>query len=162
MLKHHMQRLILGIILALATQLCFAKSAQDPLSTIHAYMAAWNEHDAEKAASFFAEDGEFLDSSVGTPQKGRDAARDNVIKVFMTAVPDLRWQLVGTPVVQGDSVAFEWQFDGKNTGPWSAELPATNKPLKFNGVSLIRLKGGKIVSQHDYYDALGFNRQLGW
>src|SRR5512146_1799972 len=52
------------------------------------YVAAWNAHDAEKAASYFADDGVYFDASVGTPQQGREAARDNVIKVFLGAAPD--------------------------------------------------------------------------
>ena len=41
-------------------------------------------------------------------------------------------------------------------------LKATGKPLSFEGVSFIRIKDGKIAYQGDYYDALGFNKQLGW
>lgn len=139
-----------------------AQAADDAKAIVEGYMAAWNAHDAEKAATFFAEDGVYFDATVGTPQNGRAAARDNVIKVFITAVPDLTWSMTSEPIVSADGIAFQWKFSGTNSGPWSAETPATNKPLSFEGVSFVRIKDGKISYQGDYYDALGFNKQLGW
>jgi steroid delta-isomerase-like uncharacterized protein len=139
-----------------------AQAADSAKAVIDGYMAAWNAHDAEKAASYFAEDGVYFDATVGTPQKGRIAARDNVIKVFLGAVPDAKWEMTSAPIVSKDGVAFQWKFSGHNSGAWSAETPATNKPLSFEGVSFMRLDAGNSTSQGDYYDALGFNKQLGW
>ena len=42
-----------------------------------------------------------------------------------------------------------------------ALVAATGKPFTLTGVSLFSIEGGKIVSQSDYYDALGFYKQLG-
>ncbi len=139
-----------------------AQAAEDAKTIVDGYMAAWNAHDVDKAASFMAEDAVYFDATVGTPQEGRAAARDNVIKVFITAVPNLTWKMTSEPIVSADGIAFQWEFAGTNSGAWSAETPATNKPLKFEGVSFIRVKNGKITYQGDYYDALGFNKQLGW
>ncbi len=138
------------------------QAADDAKAIVDGYMAAWNAHDAEQAASFLAEDAVYFDATVGTPQNGKAAARDNVIKVFISAVPDLTWKMTSEPIVGEGGIAFQWVFSGTNSGAWSAETPATNKPLKFEGVSFIRIKDGKIAYQGDYYDALGFNKQLGW
>ncbi|WP_285960970.1 ester cyclase [Pseudomonas tohonis] len=148
------------ILLCAATGL--AQAAGDARSVVEGYMAAWNAHDADKAATFLAEDAEYFDATVGTPQKGKAAARDNVIKVFIGAVPDLKWKMTSEPIVGPDGIAFQWEFSGTNSGAWGAETPATNKPLRFEGVSFVRIKDGKIAYQGDYYDALGFNKQLGW
>lgn len=139
-----------------------AQAADDAKAIVDGYMAAWNAHDVDKAAGFLAEDAVYFDATVGTPQQGRAAARDNVIKVFITAVPDLTWKMTSEPIVSAEGIAFQWEFAGTNSGAWSAETPATNKPLKFEGVSFVRVKNGKITYQGDYYDALGFNKQLGW
>jgi steroid delta-isomerase-like uncharacterized protein len=149
-------------ILMLFAAAGLAQAATDSKALVEGYMAAWNAHDAEKAASYFADDGEYFDATVGTAQKGRIAARDNVIKVFLGAVPDAKWQMTSAPIVSQDGIAFQWKFSGTNSGAWSAETPATNKPLSFEGVSFMRLHDGKITYQGDYYDALGFNKQLGW
>ena len=47
----------------------------------------------------------YLDVTVGTPKEGRDAARDNVTRVFMSAVPDLVWTMKGEPVASDDAIA---------------------------------------------------------
>jgi steroid delta-isomerase-like uncharacterized protein len=138
------------------------QAADDAKAIVDGYMAAWNAHDADKAGEFLAEDAEYYDVTVGSAQKGRAAARDNVIKVFVTAIPDLKWVMTGAPIVSAEGIAFQWQFSGTNSGAWGAETPATGKPVSFEGVSFVRIKDGKIAYQGDYYDALGFNKQLGW
>ncbi|AYC32002.1 polyketide cyclase [Pseudomonas cavernae] len=158
-MRHALRSFSFVLLCALAG---LTQAADDPKAVVDAYMAAWNAHDVDKAASFLAEDAVYFDATVGTPQNGKAAARDNVIKVFIGAVPDLKWLMTSKPIVSADGIAFQWEFSGINSGAWSAETPATNKPLKFEGVSFVRVKDGKIAYQGDYYDALGFNKQLGW
>jgi steroid delta-isomerase-like uncharacterized protein len=126
------------------------------------YMAAWNARDADRAAAFLADDVYYLDVTVGEPQHGRDGARENVIRLFMTAAPDLKWEMNGEPIVSDDGIAFEWTFSGTNTGPWGPQTPATNRPFRFEGVTFLRVKDGKITYQGDYYDGYAFQKQLGW
>ena len=71
----------------------------DTLSVVREYMAGWNAHDAELAARSLDADVEYYDASVGEPQHGMEAARDNVIAFFLDAVPDLTWTMVDEPVV---------------------------------------------------------------
>lgn len=149
-------------ILALAaSSAAFAKDT--PQQIIQNYMAAWNEHNPDKAATYLTDDAVFYDVTVGTPQQGKIAARDNVMRVFIGAVPDLKWEMTSQPIVGKDgNIAFQWKFTGRNTGAWGEDTPATGKSLSFEGVSFIRMQGDKIVYQGDYYDALNFNKQLGW
>ena len=132
-----------------------------PQSVVDAYLAAWNAHNSAKAASYFADDVVYYDASVGSPVKGREEAKTGVIDNFLKAVPDAVWKMKGEPVVQDDRISFEWEFSGTNTGPWSDGTAATGKPFSFTGASLFSVKDGKIVTQSDYYDALGFYKQLG-
>jgi ketosteroid isomerase-like protein len=60
-----------------------------------------------------------------------------------------------------NGIAFQWTFEGTNTGPWSDGTKATGKHFSFHGLTLVRVKGGKIAYQGDYYDAYGFFKQLG-
>jgi len=80
----------------------------------------------------------------------------------VTAAPDLTWKMRGEPIESANGVAFEWTFAGTNTGAWGPDTPATGKPFSFNGVTFMRVENGKIVYQGDYYDGLGFQKQLGW
>ena len=128
---------------------------------VEAYLAAWNRHDSAAAAGYFAEDVVYYDASVGKPIQGRDAAKTGVIDNFLTAVPDAVWKMKGAPVVQGGGVAFEWEFSGTNTGPWGDGTAATGKAFTLTGASVFHVEDGAIASQSDYYDALGFYKQLG-
>ena len=146
-------------MLGAASQASLAADSAD--AVVQAYLAAWNAHDSAKAAGFFADNVVYYDASVGKPIEGRDAAKTGVIDNFLTAVPDAVWTMKGEPVVQGDRVAFEWEFSGTNTGPWGDGTAATGKHFSFTGASVFSVKDGKIATQSDYYDALGFYKQLG-
>ena len=127
---------------------------------VEAYVAAWNAHDAAKAASYFADDVVYYDASVGKPAQGMAEAKV-VIDGFLTAAPDAAWTIKGAPVGEGDRVSFEWEFTGTNTGDWHDGTKATGKKFAFTGASMFSVKNGKIATQSDYYDALGFYKQLG-
>jgi uncharacterized protein (TIGR02246 family) len=134
----------------------------DAVAVVDGYMAGWNAHDATRAASYFTDDVVYYDASVGIPQVSRDSARKYVIEAFLTAVPDCHWIRDTTPpLVTPDGIAFQWTFTGTNTGPLADGTKPTGKQFSFKGATLIRLKGDKIAYQGDYYDLLGFKKQLG-
>lgn len=138
-----------------------AMADDSPQAVVEAYLAAWNAHDSSKAAGHFADNVTYYDASVGTPVEGREAAKTGVIDNFLNAVPDAVWKMKGAPIVQEGRVSFEWQFSGTNTGDWADGTKATGKSFKFDGASIFEIGGGKITRQADYYDALGFYKQLG-
>lgn len=148
-------------VLATAPAMAPAWAQDSPQTVVEAYVAAWNAHDSAKAAEHFADNVVYYDASVGKPAEGKEIAKAGVIDNFLNAVPDAVWKMKGAPVVQDDKVAFEWEFSGTNTGDWADGTKATGKKFAFAGVSLFSVKGGKIASQSDYYDALGFYKQLG-
>ncbi|HCB1743084.1 TPA: polyketide cyclase, partial [Citrobacter braakii] len=46
-----------------------------------------------------------------------------------------------------------------NSGEWAGS-PPTNNPIKFEGVSYIHVKAGKITWQGDYYDSKKLDEEL--
>lgn len=132
------------------------------IDVVKSYVAAWNAHSIDNAVGYFAEDVVYFDASVGEPVNGKAAATSDVVGSFINAVPDLKWEIKGEPIAQGDHVAFEWTFSGNNTGAWADGTEAANKPFTFVGATVMTVKGGLITTQSDYYDALGFFEQLGW
>lgn len=153
---------LIGLLVALAATTSALAADMTPRQVADAYMAAWNAHDPDAAAALMADNVTYLDVTVGEPQKGRDAARDKVIKLFVTAAPDLTWKMTSEPIESANGIAYEWTFAGTNTGAWGPDTPATGKTFSFNGVTFMRVENGKIVYQGDYYDSLGFQKQLGW
>lgn len=130
-----------------------------PQSVISSYMAAWNAHSASQAARYLAEDVVYYDAATGSPVKGKEKAEKEVIGAFIRAVPDLQWKMTSPPVYNRDTIAFQWQFSGKNSGEW-AGAPATNNNIRFEGVSFIKVIDGKIAWQGDYYDSRKLEAEL--
>ncbi len=158
---HRRQFLASAVATAALIATAPAWAQETPQAVVEAYLAAWNAHDSAKAAGHFADNVVYYDASVGKPVEGKDAAKSGVIDNFLKAVPDAAWTMKGKPVVQDDRVSFEWEFSGTNTGDWADGTKATGKKFSFTGASMFSVKDGKIASQSDYYDALGFYKQLG-
>ena len=145
---------------AAASQATIAKN-------ITAYMAAWNAHDPDKAATYLAVNATFLDMTVGTPVQGRENIKNEVIAYFINACPDCRWVRDRSQTLYGrNKISYVWTYTGTNTEPWvnsAGTTPAANLPFQFSGQTFIQFTAkGKILHEYDYYDALGFYKQLGW
>ena len=146
-------------VLSLVMLSGYSLAESTSLNTVKEYMAAWNAHDASRAAQYLADDAVYYDAAAGEPVNGRETAEKEVIGAFIKAVPDLSWKMVGKPVYDEDTVAFRWEFSGKNSGEWAGS-PPTNNPIKFEGVSYIHVKAGKITWQGDYYDSKKLDEEL--
>jgi ketosteroid isomerase-like protein len=53
-----------------------------------------------------------------------------------------------------------WRFQGKHTGDFFG-IPATGKNLNIEGVTLVKMKNGKILQEQDFMDNSIFLAQLG-
>jgi len=148
---------IAALSLALISSGVMAEAS--PEAVVTRYMAAWNAHNASQAAQYLAKDVVYYDAATGSPVKGKERAEKEVIGAFIRAVPDLQWKMTSKPVFNQDTIAFQWQFTGKNSGEW-AGAPATNNDIKFEGVSFIRVSDGKIAWQGDYYDSKKLEAEL--
>lgn len=146
-----------ALSLALLSNLALAEVS--PLSVVNNYMAAWNAHQATRAADYLANDVVYYDAAAGTPVTGKEKAEKEVIGAFIKAVPDLTWKMTSKPVYNQDTIAFQWTFSGTNRGEWAGS-PATNNPIKFEGVSFIKVSNGKITWQGDYYDSKKLDEEL--
>ncbi|EPJ45495.1 MAG: hypothetical protein OFPI_36710 [Osedax symbiont Rs2] len=155
-------RMARAITLSIALALSSATAlAQDAMTVVDKYLVAWNAQDAIGAANLLAEDARYYDSALGETVLGRAAAKVKVIDSFMNATPDIYWNLVGSPVIAGQRVTFEWVLGGTNTGAWADGTAATNKTFRIFGMSAFTIEGDSIKVQSDYYDALSFYKQLG-
>jgi steroid delta-isomerase-like uncharacterized protein len=64
--------------------------------------------------------------------------------------------------VTGDTYAFEWTMSGTNDrADQQRGLPATGEKYEIPGVSIGRLRDGKIVENRSYWDLAGYLRQVG-
>jgi steroid delta-isomerase-like uncharacterized protein len=62
---------------------------------------------------------------------------------FLAAFPDLRVTVQDT-LAQGDQVVLRWEASGTHTGAGLGE-PATSRPVRFRGITWVRVRDGKLV-----------------
>jgi predicted ester cyclase len=94
------------------------------------------------------------------------------LKAFMTdlreAFPDLSLERTTGLTADGDVVMFRWMCEGTHAGPAFYDLvmgalpDASDRKMRFSGMSAIRLKAGKIVEEIGLADGLTALNQLGF
>ena len=61
---------------------------------------------------------------------------------------------------QGNKIVKHWSFSGTNTGAFFG-MPPTGRKVNIDGVTLVRMQGGKIAEERDLLDNLDLMTQLG-
>ncbi len=60
----------------------------------------------------------------------------------------------------GDKIVKHWNFKGTHSGEFFG-IPASGKKVDIDGVTLVKMKDGKIAQEQDFLDNLSFYQQLG-
>jgi steroid delta-isomerase-like uncharacterized protein len=134
---------------------------EDAAQLIAGFYAAFGEGRITDALSAFSDDMEMIDPGLGTVS-GREPFRQ-YLETFKRAMPDAR-AVVERTFNDGDVVVVEGRFVGTHTGPLSGpdgDVAPTGARVDLRFVDVSRVRGGKIVSYHTYYDQLGLLTQLG-
>lgn len=122
------------------------------------YDEVMNSHDVAQIKSFCAAD--FLDHNPlpGYSGKGLDELITQLNEMF-TGFPDLH---ISTDfmVAEDDKVVSYITMTGTHSGPY-ANMPATNKPIKVNGIDIVQIKDGKAAERWGVFDDLSMMAQLG-
>ena len=119
-------------------------SQQLTIAFLESIVAAFNNHDAEAVAGFFAEDGVMLGPAgkepVGTTLKGSAEIRRALQKRFSDS-PDIQWT-EGKNWIFGNKALSEWRVRG--TAPDGAVIDTI-------GCDLWEFENGKIKKKDTYY-----------
>ena len=78
---------------------------------------------------------------------------------FLTGFSDIEFTIKDV-FGQGDKIVKHWNFKGKHTGEFFG-IPATEKMVDVEGVTLVKMKNGKIQKEQDFMDNMEFLGQLG-
>lgn len=124
----------------------------------HDLIAAWNDHDARRVASYFAEDYVGDDVAVSEPMRGPRDVRRYVTYNFL-GFPDLHFDLHDT-VAQADRIAIIWTVRGTHRGR-VMNIPPTGAQVEARGISVLTVKDGKIVHSLRVWDVAGMLRHIG-
>jgi len=126
---------------------------------VREWLATYGRGDLDACMACYADDAVFEDPLFGERADGK-AAIDKAFRAFffsgVTQLKFLEW--VGGPT--GGAVQWEWTA---NWGPDRTFLgfDAANKSFTVRGVTVLKLRDGKIIHQTDYWDARNALLQLG-
>jgi steroid delta-isomerase-like uncharacterized protein len=90
--------------------------------------------------------------------KGPQGTRE-LIEGYRSAFPDIRIK-IEEQIAEGDLVATRWTGTGTHKGELMGIAP-TGKGTTVTGVTIDKIKDGKIVESWNNWDTLGLMRQLG-
>ena len=78
---------------------------------------------------------------------------------FLTGFPDLRFS-IDDMVAEDEKLVVSWNISGTHKGEFMG-VPATNKKVSIDGITINHIVNGKIMDSYANYDTLGLYRQLG-
>jgi len=78
---------------------------------------------------------------------------------YLTGFSDIKFTVIDV-FGQGNKIIKHWNFKGKHTGNFFG-IPATGKTVNVEGVTLVKMKNGKIAQEQDFMDNWVFMQQLG-
>jgi steroid delta-isomerase-like uncharacterized protein len=78
---------------------------------------------------------------------------------YRDAFPDVKIELEDL-IAEEDKVAFRWSATATHKGN-GLNFAATNRPVRFSGMGIIRVENGKLVEGWNIFDQLGMMQQLG-
>ena len=137
-------------------------TAIDPVAAnIKMYTHVWDEIINNRNLDLF-NDSNFTKNVVmhASPSDvvGIDSARAYYAN-YLTGFSDISFTIKDVFGMENKLVKH-WNFKGTHTGNFFG-IPATNKKVDIDGVTLVRMESGKIAEERDFFDNLEFMQQLG-
>jgi steroid delta-isomerase-like uncharacterized protein len=134
--------------------------AADTQAITRLVIELWNTGNPEIAKQLYSEDAERTESNGREPIRYRGVHEiAKFVADVRTAFPDFKLEMKKS-VAEGDHIAFHWTVTGTHKADFQG-ISASGKRIELSGMSLAQLKGGKVVSEHIYFDRLAMLGQLG-
>ena len=120
----------------------------------------WNQGNEGVIEDLLAEDGVIhgLVDGNGNPVTGLKAFHE-FHNQFRGAFPDINVS-VDDVIADGDRVVARCSVRGTHSGDHLG-FAATDAPVNFDGIAIVRIKDGKIIEAWNQFDFLQMNKQLG-
>lgn len=144
-----------GLGIVLATVACM-ENFEANQKIVRRFYEAFNQKDEKIIDEVISSD--YIDFGHKPPGRGPSGAKDDFRK-FLGGFEDAHFE-IDELVGSGDRVVARWTCKGTHTGDFVG-IPATRKQVTVGGISMYRLRDGKIVETRNSPDILGLLVQLG-
>jgi steroid delta-isomerase-like uncharacterized protein len=122
------------------------------------YEEVWNKRKLEIINEIISPSHALQAPNISGSSIGPEAYKRNVL-LFLAGYPDLRWTIEDT-IAEKDKVVACWTMSGTHKGDYLG-VPATNKKVSVDGITIHHIANGKIMDSYSNWDALGMMQQLG-
>lgn len=157
-MKHSIQLLLFSIVLFLTS--CDFLNAQIK-KDIKMYTATWDEIINKGNLDLF--NGTNFDKDITLVMSPENVVGIENVKAFyanyVNGFSNIEFTIIDV-FGQDDKIVKHWRFKGKHTGDFFG-IPATGKSVELDGVTLVKMKNGKIAQEQDFMDNMVFMQQLG-
>jgi steroid delta-isomerase-like uncharacterized protein len=118
----------------------------------------WNQGNLAVADDIVSADFTNHDPASPWVPPGLDGCK-TLVTAYRTVFPDIHFA-IEQQIAGGDAVVSHWRCSGTQRGELMG-VAATGRRMEVDGISILRLEGGKIRHQTTIWDALGLMQQLG-
>jgi len=132
------------------------ENSKDNQQVVRRFFDAFNLKDEKIMDEVISSD--YFDYGHQPPGRGPSGAKDDY-REFVGGFKDARFE-IDDLIVADDRVVARWTCSGTHTGDFIG-IPATGKKVTVLGISMYRLRDGKIVETRNSADVLGMLVQLG-
>ena len=122
------------------------------------YEEVWNKRKLELINEIISPSHALQAPNVAGSAVGPEAYKRQVLR-FLEGYPDLHWTIEDT-IAEEDKVVACWTISGTQKGEYLG-IPATNKKVSVDGITVHHIANGKIMDSYSNWDALGMMQQLG-
>jgi len=130
-------------------------SAEANKNLIRSYVETWNRGDFQGLTEYWSSD---MRHHTRTQSHDFDEVK-KIVGSFMTAFPDLQWQ-IDDIVAEGDRVVTRMTAQATHTGSYMG-LPPTGKKINCSVLGIARVDDGRIAEHWGVTDELAMMSQLG-
>lgn len=127
-------------------------------------LEAFNQHDLDRVASWYAEGALHYQPNRAEPLRGRDEIREDYRRSTWIPFPDFHFELERA-FGQGEWLCVQGTLTGTHKEPieepGGETIPATGRSIRVPICLVVRVEGEKAAEVYEYNDQLGFLTQLG-
>ena len=118
----------------------------------------WNTQDVEGILAYYDDEIRWTNVALEEVYNGKDEVRAFIHRLLV-AFPDLNFE-VTEKFARDDNISERWYIRGTHLGPFMG-IPPTGKRVEIPGISMVRMRNGKFLSDWYLFDASGGLRQMG-
>ena len=133
-------------------------SAENKAIIRRLYEEVWNKRNLALIDKLMSPSHALYEPNVPDSRVGPQAYRATVNR-FLSGMPDVCFTIQDM-ISEKSKVAVVWIMSGTHQGEFIG-VPATNKKVSVEGVTIHQVENGKILDSYASWDRLGLLRQLG-